>query len=374
MATILRRAYSTFATNVLDIPPRLMVFLFFLLILAYPVTKPGITYLYILTIANVMAIFAASWDLLVGRTGQISLGQALFFGCGAYTTALLGVYLNFSVWVTIPLSMVICVLIAFLIGLPTLRTKGPYLALVTMATPLILEGVVLGLKPVTGGDRPISGLPRFFPSLPMYEGQLADYYFTLLLMVVSAIILYKIAYSRIGIVMVSILDDEVASKASGINTTKYKIMAFAISGLFASLAGSVSAHLLGTSVQYGVLDVTESFNPIIMTIWGGIGTIYGPVAAGYIITILNSPGGVLQKVFTWAAANHLISTQVVTEYSSQLYMIIFIIIVILIIVKWPGGITRFVTDRLKKLSEGRKIEERGKHIWKTYEKKPQQEE
>jgi branched-chain amino acid transport system permease protein len=374
MATYLRRAYSSFATSVLDIPPRLMVFLFFLLILAYPVTKPGLTYLYILTIANVMAIFAASWDILVGRAGQISLGQALFFGCGAYTTAILGVFFNFSVWVTIPLSMVICVLVAFLVGFPALRTKGPYLALVTMAIPLILEGVILYLKTATGGDRPISLLPRFFPSLPIYQSQLADYYFTLLLLAVSAIILYKIAYSRIGMVMLSILDDEVASKASGINTTKYKILAFAISGLFASLAGSVSAHLLGTSVNYGVLDVTESFNPIIMTIWGGIGTIYGPVAAAYIITILNLPGGFLYQVLGWLTAHHLISSQFVILYSSELYMIIFIIIVILIIVKWSGGITRFVTNKLKNLSEERKIEERGKHIWKTYRKKPQQEE
>jgi branched-chain amino acid transport system permease protein len=180
-------------------------------------------------------------------------------------------------------------------------------------------------------------------------------------------------------VMVSILDDEVASKASGINTTKYKILAFAISALFASLAGSVSAHLVGTSVNYSELDVPYSFMPIIVTIWGGIGTICGPVAAGYIITILNgggitgTPAGILGKIFAWAAANHLISTQLIDMYSPELYMIIFILIIILIILKWPGGITKFVTDKLKDLSEEREIEERGKHIWKTYKKKSQHE-
>jgi branched-chain amino acid transport system permease protein len=365
----LRRAYSTFATHVLDIPPRLMVFLFFLLILAYPVTRPGLVYLYILTMANVMAIFAASWDLLVGRTGQMSLGHALFFGGGAYTTAILHVFFNFPIWATIPLSVVICVLIAFVVGLPGLKTKGPYFALVTMALPLILIGAVLYFKQVTGGDRPISGLPSFFPSLPMYEAQLADYYFTLLLLVVSAILLYRIAYSRIGIVMVSILDDEVASKASGINTTKYKMLALAISASFASLAGSVSAHLLGTTVQYGLFEVTQSFMPIIVTIWGGIGTIYGAVAAAYIITILNLPGGALYEIFRWTAANNLISKQLVYIYESHLHMIVLIIIIILIILKWPRGLASFVTDKLKDLSEEREIEERGKHIWKTYRKK-----
>jgi len=369
VTTYLRRAYSSFATHVLDVPPRLMVFLFFLLLLSYPVTKPGLAYLYILTMANIMAIFAASWDLLVGRTGQMSLGHALFFGGGAYTTAILHVFFNFPLWVTLPISLFICVLIAFMVGLPCLRVKGPYLAVITMAIPLILLGAVIHFKRVTGGDRPISGLPRFFPSLPMYEAQLADYYFTLLLLAVSAIVLYKVAYSRIGMVMVSILDDEIASKASGINTTKYKLLAFTISALFASLAGSTSAHLLGTTVQHGLLEVTQSFLPVIVTIWGGIGTIYGPVAAAYIITILNLPGGVLYEIFKWTAENNLISKQMVYIYESHLHMAIFIIIIVLIIIKWPRGLARFVTDKLKDLSEEREIGERGKHIWKTYRKK-----
>ena len=369
VTTYLRRAYSSFALHVLDIPPRLMAFMFFLLLLSYPVTRPKLPYLFILTMANIMAIFAASWDLLVGRTGQMSLGHALFFGTGAYTSALLHVFFNFPIWITLPLSMFICVLIALIVGLPTLRVKGPYLALITMALPLILLGAVIHFKNVTGGDRPISGLPRFFPGLPMYEAQLADYYFTLFLLAVSAIILYKIAYSRIGMVMVSILDDEVASKASGINVTKYKLLAFAISALFAGLAGSVSGHLLGTSVQHGLLDVTQSFLPVIVTIWGGIGTIYGPVAAAYIITILNLPGGVLYETFKWAAANKLISQDMVHIHETHLHMIFFITIIIIIILKWPRGIARFVTDKLDDLAEEREIEERGKRIWKTYERK-----
>jgi len=368
VTTYLRRAYSSFAIHVLDVPPRLMIFLFFLLLLSYPVTRPKLVYLFILTMANIMAIFAASWDLLVGRTGQMSLGHALFFGGGAYTTAILHVFFNFPLWITLPLSMFICVLIAFMVGLPCLRVKGPYLAIITMALPLILLGAVIHFKNVTGGDRPISGLPSIFPSLPMYEAQLAEYYFTLFLLAISAITLYKIAYSRIGMVMVSILDDEIASKASGINVTKYKLLAFAISALFAALAGSVSGHLL-TSVQHGLLDVTQSFLPIIVTIWGGIGTIYGPIAAAYIITILNLPGGALYEFFKWTVANNLIPAQMVYIYESHLHMVFFIIIIIIIIMKWPRGIVRFVTDKLKDLSEEREIEERGKHIWKTYREK-----
>ena len=105
--TYLRRIYSSFATYVFDIPSRLLVFFLFLILLVFPLAAPGPYFLSVLTSASVLAIFAASWDLLVGRTGQISLGHALFFGVGAYGTALLFKYYGLPVWATIPLATLI---------------------------------------------------------------------------------------------------------------------------------------------------------------------------------------------------------------------------------------------------------------------------
>lgn len=364
MATAyLRSIYKSFVTNIIDVPPRLLSLLCFLLLLFFPVTRPSAFLLFVLTSANLMAIFATSWDLLVGRAGQMSLGHALFFGIGAYTTALLYQFYRLPLLVTIPAGVLVGVLVAVLVGFPCLRVKGPFLALVSMAFPLILLGLVFYFGDWTGGENGIWGLPSLFPikffterGFPyfeaLYQQKIAQYYLTLLLLLVSAVILYKIANSKIGIVFVSVLDDELASKACGINVTKYKLIAFAISALFASLAGGVYAHFIRSIGPSGTLSVTLSFMPVIMTIFGGIGTIYGPIAATFIITILDQ---------------YVLRT--IVDVPDEWHPLIFMIIVVIFIVKWPRGVARFVTDKLEDFAEERELEERGPHIWKKYKKK-----
>jgi len=363
VTTYLRRIYASFFTNIVDKPPRLLALLCFLILLFFPVTRPGPLLLFVLTYANIIAIFAASWDLLVGRVGQISLGHALFFGIGAYTTALLYKFYGLPLWATIPLAVLFGASVAVLLGFPSLRVKGPYLALVSMAFPLILTGVIFYFREWTGGENGIWGLPRFFPiefftqigftySEALYQQKVAEYYLTLLFLLVSGILLYKIANSKIGITFISILDDELASKSCGINTTKYKLMAFAISACFASLAGAVYAHFLTAIGPMGTLSVTLSFLPVIMTMFGGIGTIYGPIAATFIIQTLDM---------------YILRT--VVDVPMEWHPLIFIIIVVIFIIKWPRGIARFVTDKLEDLQEARELEERDKHIWKREKKK-----
>jgi len=351
VTTYLRRFYTSFATHIIDVPTRLLAFLLSLLLIAVPVAKLPINILLILTIANLMAIFAASWDLLVGRTGQISLGHALFFGIGGYTTALLNVKVGWPVWATISAGVLLAFVAAVGVGYLTLRVKGPYLALVSMALPIILSGIILYFKDVTGGERGIGGLSYLFPQVTYSDKSLAEYYFTLILLLASAIILYKVANSHTGIVLVSILDDEVASKACGINVTNYKVMALAISGIFAGLAGSIFAHIL-RAISLQMLAVDLSFMAVIMTIFGGLGTIYGGIAGAFIIQLLDKY--VLIDVIA-----------VRTEWR----LLIYIAIIIILIMKWPRGVARFVTDQINDLSEEREIEERGPHIWKKYKKK-----
>jgi len=372
VATYVKRAYSSFAAHVFDVPPRLLALLLFILLLFCPLVKPGQSIQLILRDTFFFAMLAVSWDLLVGRTGQISLGHALFFGIGAYGTALLYQYLALPPWITIPIAILIGISVAPLIGLPCLRVKGPYLALVTMALPLILSAVIKygPITHITGGEMGIGPLPPLIPtelfqrigfsyreSLPLVE--LANYYLALVLLFVFSVVLYKIANSKTGMIFVSILDDELASKACGINVTRYKLMAFTISGLFATMTGAFYAHLV-TIVNPWFLSLMHiSFPTIIRTFLGGIGTIYGPLVGTHIYFILDRY--VLEK---------MVQLPFLT-YTQWTYtrLLIFAAIVIVLIIKWPRGIARFVTDKLQDLEEARDLDERGKWIWKTYKKK-----
>jgi branched-chain amino acid transport system permease protein len=211
-----------------------------------------------------------------------------------------------------------------------------------MAFPLILHTVLFAFPPPIGGEYGIAGPPRFFPrKFLMGTEFLAEYYLVLFLLFISAIILYKIANSKTGIVLVSILDDESASKACGINVTKYKLLAFAISGMFAGLAGGIYAHTfgaIGSVSPGGVLGLTTSFYPVIMTIFGGIGTIYGPIMGAFTLWTL-------MELFQFAA---------------ELRVIIYVGIIVVFIIIWPEGVAKFVVEKLDELTEKRELEEREK--------------
>lgn len=363
----IRSAYSSFTAYVFDVPPRFMAFLFLLALLFLPVTGIGSYHLTTLISANILAIFAASWDLLVGRTGQISLGHALFFGIGGYCTALLSSskFFGLPLWITIPIAVLIGFEISFLIGFPCLRVKGPYLALVTMAFPLILSSIMSWspLIPVFGGEFGIRDLPAFFPFLSIGQQRIAQYYLTLTFLFISSVAMYKIANSKTGIVFMSILDDEVASKACGINVAKHKLMSFMISGLFASLAGCLQAHILRL-VNPPMLSLNLSFTAVVVTFLGGLGTIYGPICGAYIYLLLD------RYVLTilLPAAFKLFGLPIPSE-SGYAKLLIFSLIMIILIIKWPRGIARFTTDKLEDLEEARDLDERGPRIWKTYKKK-----
>jgi branched-chain amino acid transport system permease protein len=343
----IRRAYTSFATHVYDVPPRMLAFLIFIILSLVPLTQLNLAILQKLTYMNIIAILAVSWDLLVGRTGQISMGHAVFYGVGAYGAALLFKYFGWPAWMTIPISLLVSVGIAVAIGLPCLRVKGPYLALVTMSLPLAVTGFLFYFSGVFGADIGIP-LNRMFPISIGFRGQfVVNYYLSFILMAISAVIIYRIATSRTGVVFVSLLDDELASKACGINVTKYKLLAFAISGLFGSLAGSVQAYF-SSRVAPIYFDVSISLLPIIVTIVGGIGTIYGPLVGTYIYYLLNEY--VFPPIVNYVAPQY-------SQYTGFIGSVVFMSIVIIFVIRWPRGIARAIVDKLADIQEPREIEE-----------------
>jgi branched-chain amino acid transport system permease protein len=315
----LKRFYTVVRGEVLVLPSRVIVALFFLILLGMPLISRNPYLIRVIILTSIFAILAASWDLLSGFTGQMNFGHALFFGVGAYTSALLNIQLHLPPWGSVPLGAAAAVLTGLIVGIPCLRLKHTYLALTTMAFPIILLGIVFALPDITGGELGISGLQRISNSL------IVNYYIYVGIMLVLCTIMWKITDSHTGIIFHAIREDELAVKASGINTTRYKLLAFCLSGFFAGISGGLYAHYMRIAGP-STLEVSMSFTVVIWAVFGGIATIYGPIAAVFILFPL------LEFVRFWP------------EYR----MLIFAVVVLLILLYMPEGLIPWVRDKIEK--------------------------
>jgi branched-chain amino acid transport system permease protein len=315
----LRRLFTLIRTEILVLPSRVIVALFFLTLLGLPLVTRNPYLIRIIILTSIFAILAASWDLLSGFTGQMNFGHALFFGVGAYSSAMLSVHLHIPPWGSIPAGAVFAVLAGLFVGIPCLRLKHTYLALTTMAFPIILLGIVFALPDLTGGELGISGIKRLTNSL------VGGYYIHVVLMLVLCTIMWKITDSNMGIIFHAIREDELAVKASGINTTRYKLLAFSLSGLFAGIAGGLYAHYMRIAGP-STLEVSMSFTVVIWGVFGGMATIYGPIAAVFILFPF------LELIRFWP------------EYRT----LIFAVVVLLILLYMPEGLVPWARDKIEK--------------------------
>jgi len=277
----LRAGIWWFKEDILEIPGRTIAFCFFSLLFVFPTITSNDYLLGIIIHSLLFALLAASWDFLYGFTGQLNLGPALFWGASAYTASLLSVHAKLCIWLTIPSGALAAATLGLITCLPALRLKGLFLGLVTLSLPLILTGFILAFPAVTGGDIGIFGVA------PMSTNITYSYYVILVIVLIVLLCLWKLTdlkskFVRTGIILRAIREDEIAARRAGINTTFYKMVAFAISGLASGIAGSCYAHtmrVVGTST----LALSFSFSVIVWSIFGGTGTIYGPVAGVFIL-------------------------------------------------------------------------------------------
>ncbi len=314
----LRKLITVIKGEVLVLPSRMVVAAFILILLGLPLVTQDPYLLRILILTSIFAIFAASWDLLSGFTGQMNFGHALFFGVGAYGAALLNQRLHLPPWGSIPLGALVAVLAGLIVGIPCLRLRGTYLALTTLSFPIILMGIVFAIPEITGGELGISGLDRIVRS------RVSQYYITVVVMVVMVVAMWKITDSNIGIIFHAIREDEVAVRASGINTTRYKLMAFCLSGFFAGIAGGLYAHFMRIAGP-STLEVSMSFQVVIWSVFGGVVTIWGPVGAVFILFPL------LEFFRFWP----------------ELRMLMFAIVILLILRFMPQGLLPWLRDKIE---------------------------
>jgi len=298
--------------------------LFFILILLVilaliPIFLADPYIIHLLTVASVYAIFSASWDLLSGYTGQISLGHAVFFGGGAYVAAFLTMWYNVPSPLCIPISGAVMALFSIIIGVPSLRVTGPYLTITTLAFAETVKAIVIAFPGITRGE-------EGFPVRAMVSGMVPNFYISLFLMTFSIIVMYYIANRRLRIPLTAIRESETTAQASGLNTNKYKVLSFAISAFFAGMAGSFHCYYM-MIVSPALLSADTSFMAFAMGVVGGMGTIIGPVIGAYIITILSE---LLRGVIVRA---HLL-----------IYGIIFVAFIMLM----PEGIIKSLSKLIKR--------------------------
>ena len=301
------------------LPSRVAVFIFALAVLLLPLFSQDPYLLRILIFTSIFAILAASWDLLSGFTGQMNFGHALFFGVAAYCTALLNLRLDLPPWISIPIGALGAVLAGLIIGIPCLRLRGTYLALTTLAFPIILMGVVFAIPNITGGELGLSGIDR------LSNSRLTDYYITSVLMLGLGFLMWKITDSKTGIILHAIREDEVAVRSSGINTTRYKLLAFCLSGFFAGIAGGLYAHIMRTAGP-STLEVALSFQIVIWAVFGGIVSIYGPIAGVFILFPLLEFLRIVPKI----------------------RMLLFAFIVLVTLLYMPQGLIPWLRDKIEK--------------------------
>ena len=289
-----------------------------------PGIAPGYI-LYLISLGLIYAIVAIGLDLLIGRTGQFSLGHAGFFAIGAYASALLTLRLGVPFLVALLVAGSVSSAVGFLLGLPALRLSGPYLAVATLGFGLAIPQLVVWQGSWTGGASGLHGLP--LASLPL--GPLSvvlrtdqDYYYlVVVVLVVLMFVARNIGNSHTGRAFTAIRDSELAARAMGVDLVRYKTTAFALSALYAGIAGSLYAGLLhGISPEDFTVLLSVDF--LTMIVLGGLGSVSGALSGALLLTFLQ---------------NVLTRLPVVRDFKN-LYIVVLGVVLILTITFLPQGI------------------------------------
>lgn len=251
----------------------------------FPILFPSRYIVNVAILCLLYAILSLSLNLVTGFMGITTLGHAAFYGVGAYTAAILSTRFGFSFLVTFVLAAIVASVFGLLLGAPTLRVSGRYLTIVTIGFCEITRLVELNWVELTRGPMGIPRIPA--PELFGYKMSTptAKYYIALVLLVLTVVLVYNITNSRIGRCISATKGDGLAASAMGIDTAKYKLMVFVISGAIAGLAGAFYAHYM-SFVDPNSFSYDQSVLILSMTILGGLGSIQGSIIGAIALIVL----------------------------------------------------------------------------------------
>jgi len=228
--------------------------------------------------ALILATLAQSWNIIGGYTGYPSFGNSVFYGLGGYGVAVGMVQFQLPFATGLALGVFLAVLFAFLLGLPVLRLRGHYFAIATLGLAEVMTAIVSNLE-IAGRN---IGL-----ILPLVKGDTLFFELSLALLVITTLTVAWISRSRFGFGLIAIRENEEAAAVMGVNTTLYKILAFALCSIFAAIAGGIHAYWITYLDPTSAFDITLNIKMIIMAVFGGPGTIFGPVLGAFVLSAIS---------------------------------------------------------------------------------------
>ena len=249
-------------------------------------------FMHIVVTAGIFTILTMSWNLLAGYTGQLNLGHAAFYGVGAYTSALVSMKLGFSPWLGLPAGGVVAAFFGFVLGFPSLRLAGPYLAITTIGFAEILRLVAINWVDLTRGSLGLSGIPLLTPiHVGSWRFQFyfeKDYYYVVLgAALMTFFCIRRLTRSEFGVSLMALRDDQTGAQSIGIDVSAYKLAAFTISAFFAGFAGALFAHFVRL-VSPETMSLHVTFDVLTMTMIGGLGTAGGPIVGAVALTFVSN--------------------------------------------------------------------------------------
>ncbi|MBN2373152.1 branched-chain amino acid ABC transporter permease [bacterium] len=264
------------------------IFIFILMLAAiviFPLFVPNKYYISVMVVVGFNVLICIGLCMLMGYAGQISLGHAAFYGLGAYTSGVLCTKYLFNPWLAMLCGIIITGGVAYLIGVPSLKLKGHYLAMATLGFGEIVFIAFNELSFLTGGPSGMTSIPRLSLFGLALNTDLRFYCFTWVVVLVTVILSINIVNSRVGRALLAIHGSERAALAAGVNVPAHKIQIFVLSAIYASIAGSMYAHFV-TFISPSSFGFMKSITLVTMVVIGGMSDIWGACIGALILTVL----------------------------------------------------------------------------------------
>jgi branched-chain amino acid transport system permease protein len=239
----------------------------------------------ILNLIGLYVIVVLGLNLFIGFAGQISLGHAAFFGLGAYGSAILTATHGFPAWPAMLLTAGAMALVALVLGVPTLRLSGHYLAMATLGFNYVVDSIFVQWDAVTGGPSGLSGVPPLSIGGLTFDSDLKFHYLIWTFALVALTLCLNLVRTGVGRGLAALASDEVAAAALGVDVRRQKTGVFVLSAVMASVAGSLYAHYFGY-VNPDAFSVFKSLDLVIMVVVGGLGSVWGTLFGASFITVL----------------------------------------------------------------------------------------